>query len=470
MRDKTRFIYTVLVGGVILFVPYAKLHSTSVGTFELRFRGTASGGSLVLADALNRASRYVSIQTSPGESAESVAQRLADTINACHAAAAIKEPPHRFNLHRLWVGGYQATASRGTLTIPGPSGNYILAGTENGLGIPERPLFLSCSYNEQKDHIVARWVNPADEYDFILVHSRSADHNKRGIRRVLGTSTNYTIDRNKVAARLNHLDIWVVGFRANLPSNAAAIHVSGYGHCQEETYGIPFSGGVAPNWRTWSTAAKTDTSAFQQGAKYTNLRFYNPVEALSTKPFYQVIKAPAKGAAHGIYRKFLGLTPGHTYRITACLSTLAMDSIMADWSFSLHAAPTAAGKDLTVQQLAGSVALPYAKSGPTAGRITSHSQGTTTKGTHQIVLSRDKVADGPESTHITLPPRVDTITVWVRFSCSDPKGEVGFAGVKLEDITASPKVKSADQIMSEEVSAEAELLGREQRARGRQSP
>ncbi|GAI80678.1 unnamed protein product [marine sediment metagenome] len=50
----------------------------------------------------------------------------------------------------------------------------------------------------------------------------------------------------------------------------------------------------------------------------------------------------------GVKRKFLGLTPGHTYRVSARLNTLEMDSGQGDWSVSLHAAYNPpGGADLT---------------------------------------------------------------------------------------------------------------------------
>jgi hypothetical protein len=466
MRKKRPFVYIMLVAISMVFVAaYHKDYSSPVSTFDLSFKGTASGGSLILADTLNRTSRYILIQTLPGESAESVAQRLADKINECHSLAASTEPPHKFNPHRLWVGGFQAKASEGTIILPGPSGKYILAGTENSLGIPKPPLFLSCSYDKINDKIVLRWVNPPDGYDFILVNQYWTDRDHGGVKLISGKSTSFTFDRKKNNVDVNDFDVLVTGFRENIPSNAAAIHVSGGGYCQSETYGIPFANGLSPNWMAWSTAAKPDISAFEQGDKYANLPVYNPVRTIKTKPFYQVIKAPSQGASHGVYRKFLGLTPGHTYRLTACLSTLEMDSVTTDWSLSLHTAHNGPdGKDLTARQLTGLDALPDGRSGPEAGRIALYKQGKTTKGEFAIVSSDSSSVGEPPSPLITLPAGADTITVWIRFSCSDPKGKVGFSGVKLEDISANPNPKSLEQIKEEEFEEEARLIKRIERA------
>jgi len=451
MRRKRLLPYIVTI--LILTMLFANRRAYGPGgrfpTWELSFKGTASGGSLILAETENRYVAYVPMETFAGESGESVAQRLADTINAHHSRQTDRL---EYDPHWLWDGGFKARSSGPVITLPLFPSAYILAGTETGLGIPKPPLSLSFSYDKENDEIKLQWINPPDEYDLIWIKTHWTYLQHRFARRISNTSTNFIIDRKKIPVDMNDMDIRVVGFHDNIPSNAAAIHVSCGGYCQEETYGIPFTSGVAPNWTAWSTAAKPHTAAFEEGVQLDYARFGSPSTVLLTKPFYQVIKAPPAGVVHGVYRKFLGLTAGHTYRLTACLSTLEMDSVKGDWSLSLcatHNGPN--GKDLTAQQLAGEAALPDGKIGLQAGQIASYSQGNTTKGDFALVFSGD-------NSHITLPAGVDTITVWVRFSCSDPMGKVGFSGVKLEDITAMTDVKSPEQVIREEKRAEARLI------------
>ncbi|MDH4239892.1 MAG: hypothetical protein OEW48_10035 [Phycisphaerae bacterium] len=451
MKCKKFLVRATLVVATILIVQDGVASASKVAEYELTFKGVASGGSLVLARTRNRNQRYVVIETSVGELAESVARRLADAINASHAAYRRKSSKE----HILWVGGYQATASKGTLILGAGIDAYTLAGTETGLGIPPPPLFLTCSYDKTADKVLIQWVNPEEVYDFILVQCYWTDFDHCFYKRVGGPSTSFVIDRKQIPVNIDDFNVLVIGFSDDIPSNAGAIHLRG--HCLEETYGIPFAKGVAPNWTTWSTAPKSESLSFEEGIKFTGLRFYNPAKVLSTKPFFQVIKAPPKGVVHGVYRKFLGLTPGHTYRLTACLSTLAMDSVNGDWSLSLcatHNGPD--GKDLTARQLTGLVALPDSTSGLQAGRIASYNHSNTTKGDFSIVFSGDNAA--PQSSHINLPADANTITVWLRFSCSDPSGKVGFSGVKLEDITANPNPKSMEQIREQEFKEEARLI------------
>jgi hypothetical protein len=452
--------------------------ASSIARTRIPFKGNATAGTLVIGYKTGRNANFVSINTSADESAESVVNRLARAIAYSNAI-------YDFSRVRGGVNRDAIAAKMGlgsTLQYGGFPGEYFLAGSQTGLGIPRPPLCLTCSYDEQAEKFELRWINPPSEYDCITIMWHYDNSDKGGGDFFPGTPVTFAFDKPADVNGLD-LDVWLMGFRHDIapdvmvansiplgsnaiPSDITAIHVTGNGYCQEETYGIPFFAGIAPNWAAWSTAAKPDKAAFEQGSKYVSLDpdlhadlpAYYP-RGLLTKPFFQVIKAPAEGVVHGVYRKFLGLTPGHTYRLTACLTTLEMDSIKADWSYSLcatHNGPN--GKDLTVQQLAGLAPLPDGTSGPQAGRIAFYSQGNTTKPDFAIVFTGANATVGPQSSHITLPAGADTITVWVRFSCSDPKGKVGFSGVRIEDITAIENPKSPEQILLEENEEEAKFL------------
>jgi len=425
-------------------------------TWGLSFKGEASGGILVLAKTGNRYVKHVSIETKTGESVESIAQRLADTINAHHSRQTRRV---EYDPHWLWVGGFQAHASEDVLILPFGPESYIIGGTETGLGIPKPPRFLSCSYHKEKDELLLNWENTSSEYDFILINGYWTDFDNRFGRKINGNSNSFIIDRERIPLNIDDMDFWVVGFRDNIPSNATAIHVSDNGYCQEETFGIPFNEGIAPNWVSWSTVKEQSKISFEEREIESYARFGTLSKTLLTKPFYQVIKAVPKGTVHGIYRKFLGLIPGHTYRLTACMNTLNMDSVKGNWSFSIHAVPTGKDKkDLTGKQMAGLASLPNSKSGPEAAQIAAFGPDRTTKREFDFAITGyTKLKDGTNSSNITLPSDANEITVWVRFSCDDPKGKVGFSGVKLEDLTAIKNPKSPEQIIQEENKQEAEL-------------
>jgi hypothetical protein len=443
--------------------------------YHLEFTGTGSGGTLVLGDTVNRISRYVSIPTFAGESCDSVASRLASAINAAHASAGPNLAGGRagYRWHRLWAGDYQAVASDGTVSL-GAGGGYVLAGTEHGLGIPKPPLSLSCSYDPTEDAMILHWENPPGGYEHIGVAYSPKARDLKLWTRISGDATTHRIDRKKRQIDLNDTDIILTGYNGTIPSNCAGVHLSKAGACQAELYGIPFSANVAPNWSKWSTANTLDPSAFEQAMKYEF--FLGGVETLLGKPFYQVIKAPAEGQSHGIRRRFLGLSPGHSYRLAAAVNSLKMDSVNGDWELAICAAANGAdSKDLTSQQMAGLATLPDGSKGLEAGRVALYDSRNTTRGMWEMTLTGYKAGRRPAGSHITLPSDANSITVWIRFSCSDPNGRVAFSGVALEDMTAAGKrLKTAEEVIEENRTEQATVLKRQaqikRRAARRKNP
>jgi len=246
-----------------------------------------------------------------------------------------------------------------------------------------------------------------------------------------GTSTSFTLDMKKRTWDANNADIWLIGFRDNTPSNAAAIHLSG--RSQDERFGIPFTGGVAPNWTTFAMG-EANAVQFEQGVRqrFVSKKGYsNSIEHPATKPFYQVIKITSRDAVGGVKRKFLGLTPGHTCRISARLSTLEMDAAEGEWSVSFHATYNHPdGAELTTEQLCGLAMLPNGSKGAAAGRIALYGPELTTKGTWEE-RSTGKEWRLLASPDVVLPLGSDTITVWIR--CRGV-GSFGIDWVKIEDL------------------------------------
>lgn len=265
---------------------------------------------------------------------------------------------------------------------------------------------------------------------------------------------------------ISDMDFCVVGFRGDTPSNAAAIHLSN--NAQDELFGYPFTNGIAPNWVAWSTAEDPDAAKFQQVSNLWPKRpgpmhkTHDDASAESyrdavgwcrrtggcrepqDKPWTQLIRTESPGVQAGVWRKFLGVTPGHTYRVSALLNTLQMDSAEGDWSFSVHAAYNSPQRlaynspertDLTVEQLSGLAQLPDGSKGPTAGQIACFNPGLSTKGKWELCSTDEGTpSPGKTITDIRLPSGVDTLTVWVRHSASQSTG-VGILWVKLEDLS-----------------------------------
>ena len=169
------------------------------------------------------------------------------------------------------------------------------------------------------------------------------------------------------------------------------------------------------------------------------------IRTSADKPFIQIIRTTSPDAVAGAYRKFLGLTPGHTYRLSARLFALDMKKAEGDWSFSLHAVPVAqAQSNLTPQQMGGQAALPDGKAGPEAGRIALYAPGVapTPGGGQPTTQPKRRAASAPADEpvadlvtgDITLPQGADTIVVWVQHQAAHSTG-VGLDWVRLQNVT-----------------------------------
>ena len=82
-----------------------------------------------------------------------------------------------------------------------------------------------------------------------------------------------------------------------------------------------------------------------------------PLEA-DDKPFFQLIKTKSSNVIGGVCRKFLGLKPGHTYRLWTRMNTFEMEKVSENWSFSFHAVPHAKLVSLIAEQMAGTDKCP----------------------------------------------------------------------------------------------------------------
>jgi len=383
-------------------------------TASFTFQGEASGGSLLFLQTPSTFSRrWAAIKTSPGESAESVAERL---------SAAIRKDRDVFG----WRIGPRAEGAS-LLGIPDDrEGLFVLAGSETGLGIPAPPKSLSARYDTQKDQIILDWENPAGGYDAMAIV-----WNGLGLAGLSGNITRYVYDRSAKALprEPQNLNIAVVGYRGNLPSNAALIRL--HNNIQEEALSVPHTCGVASNWTSWSTSNDSKTVEF--------IEVRRSAKKLRVKPIFQRIKINQPGVQAGVWRKFLGLVPGHTYRLSAWMSTISQHRSDKDWSYSLHATYLPkADETLTVAQLAGNKPLPTGRAGPEAARITWYRPGVATENKFDLATTDPaKECPGRVIGDMMLPANVETIIVWVRYACDDPEtAGVALDHLRLEDLSA----------------------------------
>jgi hypothetical protein len=390
----------------------------------LTFTGQASGGTLIMWDNLGRNARYIAIETIAGEPAETAIERLANAIDETNP----------FDWLGFQTGKKRVTSSGSELQgILGGCGSYMFAGTETGLGISRPPHSLTCNYDPNLKKLKIKWINPsADAYDHIILRINWSNYDHTGGTVVRGNADSCDINLARYPVDMNDVDILAIGVRNDIPSGAAAIHVNN--NVQEELYGIPFVGDIAPNWQSWSLDSNEGKMNLEMGIRneltFAKGRRYNPITTPQTKPFYQVIKTGSKGGTGGICRKFIGLTPGHTYRIKTRVAVLSVPN-EKNWSVSVHAAPNAsAQRDFTSRQMAGLEALTVSES---AIKIAVDQP----KGQFAEISTGNPgapVVGGQEIKDITLPLGVDSLTVWVK--CVGPSGlSAAIDWISLEDLS-----------------------------------
>jgi hypothetical protein len=309
-----------------------------------------------------------------------------------------------------------------------------LGGTETGFNIPDPPTGVSACYDPTTDKVLFQWNDPRGGYDSIWVvyygellatlpGSATQYVHKRG-----SGMRGWAIDTQRSSTDLN---VFVLGQKAGTPSNGAGVRLRK--HVQQESLmNVPFTQGIAPGFQRWTDNTSGGDFQFAQG----NLPGMAPatdVQKFQGKGFYQVLKGHGTFAG-GVSRRFLGLTPGHTYRVGARLNTL--ESKEGAWAFTFHAAYNpASGEDLSSAQMAGDLALPNGAKGKAAGQIASYDSTTTTDGKWGERSSEKKTADNPTG-DTTLPAKgSDSITIWFRFEGKDVTDvAVGLDSVTIEDL------------------------------------
>jgi len=415
-----------LVNRIILFA-IVVLNSSShaeAQEHKITLGGVANGGILSLTKVSYRSASFVSIQTTQGESANSVLKRLATEINKSDLLA----PSGWFN----GSSGIRIVAeARGdALVMPGFY-RYAFTGTDTGFVIPKPILSFSGSYDSDKNQVVFHWLNPGEHNNEIHLSGSTLP----------ADATSFISDWKGAKTRSSDDDFFpywlgIVFERGKTELGVTVSPPAGIDlkiNSQEELDAFPFYMGVAPNWCGWSDSSNAGAVKLEQGNKPGVLPkgyIRNPDQ----KPVYQIIKTTQSGVQGGVWRRFLGLKPGNTYQVEVRLNTLEMDACTNAWSFSFHAAcDNPDGSGLTEAQMAGQAALPDGNKGPEAGRVALYEPGVTTKG-QWMKRSTDTPGSGLEIKNITLPKDVTSITVWLRHSGANSTG-VGMDWIKLTDVT-----------------------------------
>jgi hypothetical protein len=247
-------------------------------------------------------SHEVSIETQPGEAAESVARRLAEKINSQQPFSERKESSDS-------VARMAVEAKGSSISFNGVPGNYFVAGTETGLGIPPPPLSLSCRYDSETDRILIEWRNPAEaEYDSLSLFENGLP---AGV--LDGTATSHSLNRQGLIEErdIENLHLRLVGVRDGVPSGCAAIYL--HGNRQEELIGFPYWNGLRPNWEEWSTGGEIVCEAKYRPEAEANRPYPQYLRDATHQPFLQAVTVTG-GESAGILRRFVGLKSGATYR------------------------------------------------------------------------------------------------------------------------------------------------------------
>jgi len=394
------------------------LGQSIIASSSIALRGKSAGGTLTLTKAPALNYPYVFTTNQFGKSAAVAIERLAEEIKACSSCEKV-------------FGANPVSLTDGTMvlqggTMDGACSTWILGGTETGFNIPHPPRAVSANFSNSR--ILVTWNN-STEYDSIAVICGGIP-----LAALSGSANRYVHEQNSILGSYvssDDLSFMIVGCKAGVPSNGAGVRLQKRA-LQESLMNIPFACGIAPNCEPWSYKTAGNDIGFEQG----NLPGMEPgtdVRQFQGKGFYQIIKG-SNAFTGGVSRRFLGLLPGHTYRVGARLNTLGTRATN-NWMFSLHAVYNPSNAQLlSAEQMAGAAALPDGSKGPAAGLVARYDANKLTDGNWADHFSTGSESGKP-STDITLPKGSDTITIWFRLTGNNVTNIVaGFDSVTLEDL------------------------------------
>lgn len=193
--------------------------------------------------------------------------------------------------------------------------------------------------------------------------------------------------------------------------------------------------GIAPGWSAWQMNNGDAVTTFSSGGALDA-----DEDTSTTPPNYQAISTVFNTSGNGqggVWRKFAGLTPGSTYRITVHLNTFSRSGV---WWFEAHRAHNGtSGANLTHAQLDGSAPLPDGQ-GQNRPFVKLES-GAAHTGGEWIRYDTGSENPGKIEGDLTLPQGVTTLTVWVKHGGLS-SGTVGLDWVKVEDLSLLPNWKT----------------------------
>lgn len=419
-----RFITLAIVASGILIAISCSAASYNTGTIP--FVGNSSGGTLTLMKAPLVNYPYIEVTNHAGEGANVVIRRVVDALD------------HSKECKDYYGTKLVVDSTETSLQLSGGSnaglGAWIIGGSERGFNVPDAPKSVSAQVRARE--IVVNWINPDSIYDSITVVTEG--YSWRGLP---GNQTHfeYPLEALNPLMNITSFCFIVVGTKRGMPSNGSGVWVRKRVE-QQSLMNAPFTKGLAPNFSAWSSKRPDGGSVVMEEGLLNGVGPGQSVRGLKRNGFYQVIKGVGQFDG-GVWRQFLGLTPGNTYRVSTRMNTMQMED--GDWGFSLNATHDFPhGDGLTSQQMAGVEVLPDNSKGPDAGMVARYDSNLRTSGKWVTISSGAKTAERPGS-DVTLPAGITSLTVWFRFEgSSSNETAVAFDSLSIEDLGAkesSPK-------------------------------
>jgi hypothetical protein len=428
MKEVTLYILTasfiLAVGEAAALAQGAPTNAVRLMRFStsaIRLDGESRGGVLTLMKVPAWNYPYVAVTNRPGDSASVVVERLASAISNCSACTKFYGD----------VGVVQKSERSLVLIGAGEMSqgfpDWVLGGTDMGFNIPPAPAALSASWDSNR--VTLTWINEA-VYDSMGVFIDALP-----VASLPGTATQFVLDEHNVMfhvfrSRSADVTLTIMASRGGTPSNCTGIRLKNQ-KSQGSLMNVPFTDGIAPGFERWTYGTEAGHISFEEG-KLPGVAPDTDLQEFQGKGFFQVLRGrgPLQG---GVLRRFIGLNPGHAYRVGA---RIRVPGAAGDaWSFSLHAAANPPGESrLSEAQMAGRVELPSGNKGPNSAQVARYDSAHYTKGQWATLSSGVPGADN-QAGDVSLPAGSDSMTIWFRVEGSDG-GDVtaAFDSLTLEDL------------------------------------
>jgi len=417
---------------------------------QAEFDGVAKGGNLQFVyDTYSMKYYSASVDTIPGQSGEAIAQALMESFKVSSGG-----------------GAFIKAVCEGA-SIYMPAFPCFLVGTETGFKTLSPPRFATISYLDD-DSVAVCWVPYPIKDTQVMIGGAvggvvPASNGKEVFRKVSQQlrhdprRLNYPgplelpdprdmafVVLTELRAEITRPNEFRMRTESQMQSRTTRIHVSG--RRQEDLDNVPFYGDVMPNWVAWSPAGfEEGTLRLYQGEKAEvieparSMAFASSPDTKFTCQMFEIPKRTVTEAAAteaatvdgGVYRRYLGLIPGHKYRVFGRFNTFESDPAAGDWRLSFHSCADPPGQGLTVAQLSGKEPLPSGATLPDGACIASFgTKGQTTNGKWVQVSTGTRGA----SADIEIPEGSTSLSAWVRVTGKIPT-RFGMDWSALEDVT-----------------------------------